>query len=39
MSAVGRNKEAVERYIKYQQEEDMMSDEMSSKEFVDPFKG
>lgn len=39
VSTVGRNKEAIQRYIKYQQEEDMMADKMTAKEYVDPFKG
>lgn len=39
VSTVGQNKEAIKRYIKYQQDEDMMADKMTAKEYVDPFKG
>jgi putative transposase len=38
VSTVGANKAAIQRYIKYQQEEDMMADKMTAKEYVDPFK-
>ena len=38
VTTVGKNKTAIEKYIKYQQEEDMMSDKMTTKEYVDPFK-
>jgi putative transposase len=36
---VGLNKEKISKYIKEQQEEDMMKDKMTTKEYVDPFKG
>jgi putative transposase len=39
VSTVGRNKQAVAAYIKNQEKEDMMRDQMTLKEYVDPFKG
>ena len=39
VSTVGRNKNAIARYIQEQLKEDMMSDQMTMKEYVDPFKG
>ena len=39
VSTVGRNKEAIKHYIKKQQEEDMVADQISMKEYIDPFKG
>jgi len=39
VSTVGLNKEKISKYIKEQQEEDMMKDKMTTKEYVDPFKG
>lgn len=39
VDTVGRNKNAIEEYIKNQQKEDMMSDQISIKEYMDPFKG
>jgi hypothetical protein len=33
------NKEAIAQYIKNQEQEDMMRDQLSLKELVDPFKG
>ena len=38
VSTVGRNKQAIERYIKNQLHEDMISDQMSLKEYTAPFK-
>ena len=38
VSTVGANKEAIQRYIKFQQAEDMEADKMTAKEYVDPFK-
>ena len=38
VSTVGANKEAIQRYIKFQQDEDMAADKMTAKEYVDPFK-
>lgn len=39
VDTVGRNKKAIEEYIRNQQKEDMMADQISIKEYVDPFKG
>ena len=39
VDTVGRNKKAIEEYIQNQQKEDMMSDQISIKEYMDPFKG
>jgi len=39
VSTVGRNKETIKKYIRDQEKEDMMSDQISLKEYVDPFKG
>ena len=39
VSTVGRNKNAIARYIQDQLKEDMMSDQMTMKEYIDPFKG
>jgi len=39
VSTVGRNKKAIEQYVRNQEKEDMMSDQMSIKELEDPFKG
>jgi putative transposase len=39
VSTVGRNKEAIAQYIRNQEQEDKMTDQLSLKEFVDPFKG
>lgn len=39
VSTVGNNKTAVYRYVENQLKEDMMSDQMTIKEYKDPFKG
>ena len=39
MDTVGRNKRVIEEYIRNQFMEDEMQDQMSIKEFVDPFTG
>ena len=39
MDAVGRNKKQIQEYIKHQLEEDQIADQMSLKEFIDPFTG
>lgn len=39
VSTVGRNKNAIKKYIEDQLKEDMMSDQMTLKEYIDPFKG
>ena len=36
---VGKNKKAIENYIKNQLQEDIASDQMSFKEYMDPFTG
>ena len=38
VSTVGGNKEAIQRYIRNQLEEDMLSDNISIKEHKDPFR-
>jgi putative transposase len=39
VDAVGKNKKAIEEYIKNQQREDMIADQISMKEYMNPFKG
>ena len=39
VSTVGRNKRAIEQYIRNQLQEDYTEDQMSIKEYVDPFTG
>ena len=39
VDTVGRNKKAIEQYIRNQLQEDIALDQMSLKEFVDPFTG
>ena len=39
MDTVGRNKTAIAKYIQNQLEEDKMMDQMSLKEYIDPFTG
>ena len=39
VDTVGRNKRQIQEYIKRQLEEDRIADQMSLKEFVDPFTG
>ena len=39
VTTVGNNKAAVQRYVENQLKEDMMSDQMTIKEYKDPFKG
>ena len=39
VSTVGRNKEAIKKYIQDQLKEDMITDQMTIKEYIDPFKG
>ena len=39
VDTVGKNKEAIQQYIKYQINEDIMADQISFKEYTDPFKG
>ena len=39
VDTVGRNKKAIEEYIQTQLQEDIVSDQISLKEYVDPFTG
>ena len=39
MDTVGRNKKQIQEYIKNQLTEDQIADQMSIKEYVDPFTG
>lgn len=39
VDTVGRNKKAIKAYIQNQLEEDKMSDQISIKEYIDPFTG
>ena len=39
VDTVGRNKKAIKAYIQNQLEEDRISDQISIKEFIDPFTG
>lgn len=39
VDTVGRNKKAIQEYIRHQLEEDQMTDQMSIKEYYDPFTG
>ena len=39
MDTVGRNKKVIEEYIRNQFIEDEMEDQMTIKEYVDPFTG
>ena len=39
VDTVGRNKKQIQQYIKKQLEEDQLSDQMSLKEYTDPFTG
>ena len=39
VSTVGKNKKMIAEYIKNQLKEDMISDQMTIKEYIDPFKG
>ena len=39
VDTVGRNKKAIEEYIKKQLQEDIASDQISLKEYMDPFTG
>ena len=38
VDTVGRNEKAIAEYVKNQEREDMMSDQISMKEYIDPFK-
>lgn len=39
VSTVGRNKRAIEKHIQNQLHEDMITDQISLKEYMNPFKG
>ena len=39
VDTVGRNKKAIEKYIQNQLQEDIMSDQITFKEYIDPFTG
>jgi putative transposase len=39
VDTVGRNKKVIEEYIKNQLQEDIISDQISIKEYIDPFTG
>ncbi|MEY8002032.1 IS200/IS605 family transposase [Clostridium sp. Mt-5] len=39
VDTVGKNKKAIEEYIRNQQKEDMIADQISIKEYMNPFKG
>ena len=39
VSIVGLDTKKVQEYIRDQEKEDLMTDSMSTKEYVDPFKG
>lgn len=39
MDTVGKNKKRIEEYIKNQLQQDQIADQLSLKEFVDPFTG
>ena len=39
VDTVGRNKKAIQEYIRNQLQEDIMADQMSLKEYTDPFTG
>mgnify|MGYP001025880459 FL=1 len=39
VSTVGRNRRAIEQYIRNQLQEDITADQMSISEYIDPFTG
>jgi len=39
VDTVGRNKKAIEQYIRKQLQEDIAADQMTLKEYIDPFTG
>ena len=39
VDTVGRNKKVIEKYIQNQLEEDFANDQISLKEYIDPFTG
>ena len=38
VDTVGRNEKAIAEYVRNQEKEDMMEDQISMKEYIDPFK-
>ena len=38
MDTVGRNEKAIQEYIRNQEKEDMIADQISIEEYIDPFK-
>ena len=38
VDTVGKNKKTIEDYIRNQEQEDMIADQISIKEYMDPFK-
>ncbi len=39
VDTVGRNKKVIEEYIRNQLQEDILNDQISLKEYIDPFMG
>ena len=39
VSTVGKNQKAIENYVRNQLKEDMLTDQITIKEYIDPFKG
>ena len=39
VDTVGRNRKVIQEYIKNQLQEDLLEDQMTMKEFIDPFSG
>jgi len=39
VDTVGRNRKVIQEYIKNQLQEDLLEDQMTMKEFIDPFTG
>ncbi len=39
VDTVGRNEKAIREYVRHQLEEDIAADQISMKEFTDPFTG
>ena len=39
MDTVGRNKKQIQEYIRNQLQEDIASDQLTMKEYIDPFTG
>ena len=39
VDTVGRNKEKIAEYIRHRLDEDIMADQLSFKEYIDPFTG